>query len=393
MKFSSPIIFLMAIFSVVACSGPAMDDTTIPEDLEGKKQFLREKRTELLELTELIASLETELEGANALDEEKSARLVITTPVVRKDFMHYVDVQGSVIADDMVDVAAEASGRILKLYVKEGDAVRSGQLVADLDMEAINKQREEVVKALELANTVFERQKRLWEQNIGSEIQYLETKNNKERLEKSLETIDFQLSKAQVFAPAGGVVEREILQAGELAAPGAPIVQLLNTQKLKVVVDIPENFLTAVKKGDLVSVHFPALGTDQQVKVSQIGRMIDPSNRTFKVEAQVQNASGFLKPNLLAIMKVNDYSSTDQVVVPLKTVLQEIGGKNYVMVVDQKDGKSTARKVYVTPGETFGGEVIIASGLQGGEILILEGARGLANGELIKPEAAVEPAN
>lgn len=393
MKFSSPIIFLLVIFSVVACSGPAMDDTTIPEDLEGKKQFLREKRTELLELTELIASLETELEGANALDEEKSARLVITTPVVRKDFMHYVDVQGSVIADDMVDVAAEASGRILKLYVKEGDVVRSGQLVADLDMEAINKQREEVVKALELANTVFERQKRLWEQNIGSEIQYLETKNNKERLEKSLETIDFQLSKAQVFAPAGGVVEREILQAGELAAPGAPIVQLLNTQKLKVVVDIPENFLTAVKKGDLVSVHFPALGTDQQVKVSQIGRMIDPSNRTFKVEAQVQNASGFLKPNLLAIMKVNDYSSTDQVVVPLKTVLQEIGGKNYVMVVDQKEGKSTARKVYVTPGETFGGEVIISSGLQGGEILILEGARGLANGELIKSEAAVEQAN
>lgn len=384
---------MLAIISVVSCSGPAMDDSSIPEDLEGKKQFLREKRKELLELTELIATLEGELEGANALDEEKSARLVITTPVVRKDFMHYVDVQGSVIADDMVDVAAEASGRILKLYVKEGDFVRSGQLVADLDMEAVTKQREEVVKALELANTVFERQKRLWEQNIGSEIQYLETKNSKERLEKSLETIDFQLSKAQVFAPAGGVVEREILQAGELAAPGAPIVQLLNTQKLKVVVDIPENFLTAVKKGDQVAVHFPALGAEQEVRVSQIGRMIDPSNRTFKVEAQVQNASGFLKPNLLAIMKVNDYSNTDQVVVPLKTVLQEIGGKNYVMVAEQKGGETTARKVYVTPGETFGGEVIISAGLNGGEMLILEGARGLANGELIKPEVAVEPAN
>ncbi len=393
MKFSSLIIYTLLLFAVVACGGPVLEENVIPEDLDGKKQLLKEKRAELLELTEFVARLEGELEGLDPENEEKNARVVITSPVVRKDFMHYVDVQGAIVADDMIDVAAEASGRILKLYVREGDVVKAGQLVAELDMEALEKQRNELLTTLELATTVFERQKRLWEQNIGSEIQFLEAKNNKERLEKGLETLDFQLSKSKVFSPASGIVEYEVLQTGELAVPGAPIVQLLNTQKLKVVVDIPENYLTAVQKGDQVLVHFPALNSEQEVRVSQIGRVIDPSNRTFKVEASVANASGFLKPNLLAIMKINDYSSTDQVVIPLKAVLQEIGGKNYVMLAAQKGEQWYAKKSYVTPGEAFGGEVIIAAGLKGDELLILEGARGLADGDIIKMEQGSQAAN
>lgn len=314
--------------------------------------------------------------------------------MTRKDFIHFVDIQGAIVADDLVDVSAEVGGRITKLYVKDGDAVKAGQLIAELDMEAIDKQKAELLKALELASTVYERQKRLWEQNIGSELQYLEAKNGKERLEKSLETIDVQLSKSKVFAPSGGVVEREILQTGEMAAPGTPIVQLLNTQKLKVVVDIPENFLAAVRKGDEVQVQFPALGTEQVVRVTQLGRVIDPANRTFEVEAQVANPTGFLKPNLLAIMKIKDYSSEDQVVIPLKAVLQEVGGKKYVMVANASGDTWVAQKKYVTPGETFGGEVIIAEGLAGGESLVLEGARGLLDGERIQPGAATaDPVN
>jgi RND family efflux transporter MFP subunit len=388
MKFVAPVFLLLATLAVVACSGPAAEENMIPEDLEGKKALLKEKRAALLKLSEEITLLESQLENLDPQSLEKRARLVVTAPVTRKDFIHYVDIQGSIVADDLIDVSAEAGGRILKLVVKEGDAVKAGQLVAELDMESLEKQKAEIQKALELAATVYERQKRLWEQNIGSEIQFLEAKNAKERLEKSLETLDVQMTKSKVYAPASGVVEREILQSGEMAAPGAPIVQLLNTQKLKVVVDIPENFLAAVRKGDEVQVQFPALGTDQRVRVSQIGRVVDPSNRTFEVEALVQNPTGFLKPNLLAIMKINDFSSKDQVVIPLKAVLQEVGGKKYVMVAVAQGDSWVAQKKYVSPGETFGGEVIIAEGLTGGESLVLEGARGLLDGEQIQPEAA-----
>lgn len=389
MKFVAPIFWFLVTFAVVACSGPVAEENSFPEDVEGKKALLKEKRAALLKLSEEIALLESQLDNLDPQAQEKSARLVVTSPVSRKDFIHFVDIQGSIVADDLIDVSAEAGGRILKLYVKEGDAVRAGQLIAELDMESLEKQKAEIQKALELATTVYERQQRLWEQNIGSEIQYLEAKNGKERLEKSLETLDVQMTKSKVYAPASGVVEREILQSGELAAPGTPIVQLLNTQKLKVVVDIPENFLAAVRRGDEVQVQFPALGTDQRVRVSQIGRVIDPSNRTFEVEALVQNPTGFLKPNLLAIMKINDFSSKDQVVIPLKAVLQEVGGKKYVMVAVEANGSWIAQKKYVSPGETFGGEVIIAEGLTGGESLVLEGARGLLDGEQIQPEAAI----
>ena len=349
-----------------------------------QKEFLKTKREEVRALNKLIAQVESEIETLDPNQAEKAKKLVTTNVVGKKDFKHFVEIQGSVQADDMVDVTSETAGRVINLRVKEGDLIRKGQLVAKLDLEALKKQMAELEKSLELANTVFERQSRLWEQNIGSEIQYLEAKNTKERLEKSMETLNFQLSKSDVYAPISGVVERVIVQSGELASPGFPIVQILNTNKLKVVANVPENYLKAVRQGEKVNVSFPALELEQEARVSLIGRMIDPSNRTFTVEAKVSGNSQLIKPNLLAIMMINDFSQDNVVTIPVELVQQEVGGKSYVFVKDSSNDGDIAKKVYIQTGRSFDNEIVVSSGLNGGEEIIIDGARNISNDELIK---------
>lgn len=383
MKYIIP-FFLVFTLAITSCSSPGTTEAIYPEDLEGKKVLLKTKKQELNEITELINKLEQEIADLDPNVISDNRTTVTTTIMEKKDFNHFVEIQGTVQADDYVDVTSEVAGRILKMTLEEGDNVRAGQLVATLDLEQLKKQIDEVKKSQELANTVFERQKRLWDQNIGSEIQYLEAKNNKERFEKSLETLNYQLSKAKVYAPASGVVERVILQSGELAAPGAPIIQILNPNKLKVVADVPETYLRAVGKGTIVKVEFPALQEEQQASVSQIGRTIDPANRTFEVEARIRKSSALIKPNLLAVMYIKDYEKKDVVTVPLELVQQEVGGKDYVFVMNEAADGTFARKVYVKTGKSYAGTIIIEEGLQGNEKLIIDGARGLADDELVK---------
>ena len=298
--------------------------------------------------------------------------------------MHYVDVQGSVQSDDLVNVSSDVGGRILDLKVEEGENVRKGELIANLDTEIINTQIAELNTSLELAVEVFERQKRLWDQNIGSEIQYLQAKNNKERLEKSLETLQVQAGKSKVYAPISGVVQMVITKAGELAGPGTPIIQILNTAKVKVVAEVPENYLKAVNKGEKVTVEFPALQSKKEARVSLIGKTINPSNRSFKIEIDMTNPKDVLKPNLLASVLINDYTEKDVVIVPLELVQQEVGGKSYVFVHAEGEDGPMAKKAYVTMGESYNGEIVITSGLNGDETLIVDGAIGLSDKELIE---------
>ena len=391
MKYLLRLFAILFIFT--SCSGGQNGEVVIPEDLNGKRELLKTKRQELRELNKLIAEIESQIDSLDPNQAEKAKKLVTTAIVGRKDFKHYVEIQGSVQADDLVDVTSETPGRIIQLNVREGQSVRKGQLVARLDLESLKKQIAEVEKSLELANTVYERQSRLWEQNIGSEIQYLEAKNTKERLEKSLETLQFQLSKSDVYAPISGVVEREVLQSGEMASPGMPIIQILNTNKLKVVASVPENYLRSVNMGEKVTVSFPALDLEQEARVTLIGRTIDPSNRTFAVEASIPGNNKLIKPNLLSIMLINDYFQEDVVTIPVELVQQEVGGRNYVYVRDSNEEGDIARKVYVKTGRSFENEIVITDGLNGGEELIVDGARNIANNELIKVTNSKTEAN
>jgi RND family efflux transporter MFP subunit len=357
----------------------------IPEDIAEKKEYLKQKKTELKELEKLVETITAEIEEIEP-SKPKPRKLVTVLSLEKQSFKRYIEIQSTLESEDLVSVSAEMSGRLLKVNGKEGQYVRKGQLLAILDIETMNKQKAEIETALDLAKITFERQERLWKQNIGSEIQYLQAKNNKDRLEKSLETLEFQITKANVYAPISGVIDMELLKAGELAAAGQPIMQLLDMNRVKVVADVPENYLGSVKKGEYVSISIPALQKEINAKVTLIGRSIDPSNRTFKVEVMLPNSNKELKPNLLASMFINDLTLEDVIVIPQELVQQEISGNDFVYVAKDSEEGQKATKIYVITGESDDGKMVISEGLSGDELVINDGARKLSEGELIKFE-------
>lgn len=379
MKYLSILIVLL----LGACSQPA--DEQMPKDLAGKKTLLAQKTAEKKKLEIEIKQLQKEISALSPSLGKEVVSVIIDT-VENSRFIRYIDLQGTVQSQDYVNAASEIGGRILQLNVKEGQSVQKGQLIARTDAEAIRTQKEELNKALDLANDVYERQKRLWDQNIGSEIQYLQAKNNKERLEKSLLTLEAQLKKSSVYAPISGVVDMVFLKQGEVAGPGVPIVQILNTNRVKIVSDVPETYLGKIKTGSKVEIYFPTLQKTITKPVSMIGRTIDPSNRTFKVEVTTDNPQNELKPNLLAIIKISDYVQEKAIVVPMELIQQEVGGQKFVYVAAQKDTSWTSQKVIVTTGESTEGNVIITSGLKFGDKIIMKGGKTLTDGQPIIPE-------
>ena len=365
-------LFLVPLFiiaGIFACQSGQLE----PQDAEGKRALLKAKQQELALLKEEIKSLEEEL---LELDPPKSkpAILVNTIEIIPQTFKRYVSLQGTVATDELVNASSETGGRIMKTYVKEGSTVKRGQLLAKIDMETVQRQMDELETSLSLATTVYERQKRLWDQEIGSEIQYLQAKTNKESLEKSLETAKSQLAKQNIYAPISGIIDREFLKQGEMSAPGIPIYQILNTTMVKVEADVPETYLGMLNKGDKVQVIFPALMDTSSHAVTSIGRTIDPSNRTFEIEVNISNPENKYKPNLLSEVIFQDLERADALVVPVDYVLEEVSGRKYVFkVVD-----STAVKAYVTLGESYDGNIVITDGLSKGDLLITEGSRSVA---------------
>jgi len=230
---------------------------------------------------------------------------------------------------------------------------------------------------------MYNRQKRLWDQNIGSEVQFLQAQNNKERLEKSLETLDFQLTKSTITAPISGTVDREILKAGEIASPGIPILTILNTRNIKIETDLPERFLTKLDRGDIVSINFPSIEQEMNGRVSMLGRTIDPANRTLKVDIKPAEYNKLLKPNLLAEIQVEELSIEGVVVIPSVYLLQQVDGKEYLYTVTEENNEYRAQKRYVTTSESSGDGIIITDGLNSGEIIISTGARNVSEGDLI----------
>ncbi len=379
MKYFLGILSLLLFFT--ACQ----QEVEIPMDLAGKKTLIKEKQTELRNLQKEIAQLQIEIDSLDPTANKEKPRTLVTTQIVETStFNRFIELQAAVEAEDMVGASSETGGRITSLNAKEGQYVKKGALIATTDLETVNKQIAELEKSLELAVDVFNRQERLWKQNIGSEMQFLQAKNNKERIEVSLETVKHQLTKGNVYAPISGVVEMVITKSGEMAMPGAPIIQILNTSRVKVAADVPEKFLRNVKQGQMMTVKIPALELEKKGRVSMVGRTINPSNRTFKVEVNLPNPNGMLKPNLLANMLLNDFSAKNVITVPLELVQQEVSGKDYVFITKEGEEGTMSQKVYVTTGESYDGNIIITEGLKGGETLITTGARGMVDNALIK---------
>ncbi|PHI18257.1 hypothetical protein CEQ90_18910 [Lewinellaceae bacterium SD302] len=377
------LISLLFLF-LSACSSPEADSTVIPEDLQEKKAMLREVRSEAKDLNERIKMLEDAIAEQDP-DFAPKLTLVATEVVAKSSFNNYANLQATVQADETAMAGPELPGRIISLRVDEGDNVRRGQLIATLNVESVSVQKAELETAASLAKTVFERQQRLWEQNIGSEIQYLEAKNNYERIQQSLKSLDVQLAKANVYAPISGTVQQVFMRAGENAMPGAPIVSIISTGKLKIVADAPEEFLTKVKRGVQVKVNVPTLDESFTAPITRIGKTVDAANRTFEVEINVPSGkTNQLKTNLLAEVEVLESEITDAIVISQDVIQQEVNGQRYTFVAAPgEDGLTIAKKVYVETGDRYENQVVITSGLSVGDRIITTGSRGLVSGQPI----------
>ena len=372
---------LLLITALAACGGGEFE---VPETREEQLALLNEKESEIRRLEAEVRLLE---EASGVADELPDARLVLADTVTTVDFRREVELQATVESDEVAAVTVEVPGRVTSVLVDDGDYVRRGQTLLTVDLEQFDLQKSELETQLSLARDILSRQERLRAQNIGTEVQYLEAKNAVERLEKAVAQLDLQRGKSGVTAPISGTIENKTVNSGEYAAPGQPLMQILDAATVKVVADVPETYLRTVKKGMAVRVDFPAIDGERTARVSDIGRTIDPANRTFEIEIALSNRDRALKPNMLANVYLVDYENTDVVAVPSAVVLQEIDGREYVFVARPSDVAPdyyTARKVYVETGENDATRREIRAGLQPGDILVTEGMRSLTDDELVR---------
>lgn len=381
-------ILLTSGLLLAACSNPDGSGKSIPESPAEQRALLQQKKEQLQLLQEEITKLEDLLgvEAGKAADGD--AKLVTTLKLEKTLFRRFSEIQGNVTPVKSNTISSETGGRLIRIAVREGDVVKAGQLLATVDMEPIQKQLQELETSMELATDVYNRQKRLWEQKIGSEMQYLQAKNTKERLEKSMESLKSQLKKANIYAPISGVIEELINEQGDVAAPGMPIMHLINTTNLKVVAEVPERYVGTVKQNDNVKIKVPALSMEQEAKIALIGKVVHTTNRTFKLETTLDNRQGLLKPNLLALVYIEDYREPNALVISVDLVQEEVGGKKFVFIA-AKDGElQRAKKVYVTTGESYDNQIVIKEGLNPGDEIIVLGSRGLNDNALLEVQKA-----
>ena len=353
---------LLLSFGVASCAG---------NDLDAKKAELESLKSQLSELTTEIKTLEAELIAADpAFAAAAKKPLLITTVAATKgEFTHFVEVTGSVLSKKNVNISSETGGRILDIPAIEGMRMSKGQVLAKIDSESIQRSIEELENNLSLARTVFEKQERLWNQKIGTEIQYLEAKSRKEGLEKSLASLRTQSAKAAVRAPFNGTVETVRVRVGELVQPGSQMFQFVGESDLFIEADISESYIGVLAKGDSVEITFPSINKTITTKVSATGSIINPNNRTFKVEVFLPSLPE-VKPNMISVLKIQDYKNKESVIVPSHLIMADIKG-DYLFAVEN----GVAKKKYVTRGYTSGDQTEIVEGLVGTEILVDKGFR------------------
>jgi RND family efflux transporter MFP subunit len=365
-----------ALLAVTACN-KQVDDSP-----EGKRQRLSALKEQAAKIKSEIATLEAEIAKANPTAVAK--KLVEAEALSIQDFAHYVEVQGNVASEQNVMIAPEIPGVIIKRYVQVGDIVRKGQVIAEIDAENIRKNIAEIETRLELARTVYERQANLWNQKIGSEVQYLQAKNNMEALEKTLATAKTQLNKALVKAPIDGMVEDLIQNVGEMANPAMPMGRIVNIAQVEINADVSEVYTKSIKRGDEVLVAFPAVGKELPLKVSMVGQFINPTNRTFKIQMRTANPDGLLKPNLLAVVKIRDFFRKEAIVIPSFLIQQSANGEEFVYVLRDKNGKKIAERQVIKTGKSYNGKTLVEQGLSAGDLIITKGYNEVVNGDEVE---------
>lgn len=373
------ILFFALAALLVACGG---EDE--PKTVEEKEKKVVEYRKSIAEINQKITALEADIKAAKGKNPEDDYRTVEFINLESSTFRHFVEVQGNVESDKNVQVFPKTPGTIVSLKASEGQFVNAGQVIAEIDADQLRKAISEMETRLEMSKTIFERQSNLWKQKIGSEIQFLQAKNNYESLQKSIETQKEALSNAYVKAPISGILDEYMQNAGEMANPAMPIARVVNLSVVEVNAEVSEAYTKSVKRGDEVQVSFPAIDLEMPVRVSLIGQTINPKNRTFRIELKVPNKEGYLKPNAMAVVKIKDFEKENAVSIPANILQQSTNGDRFVYVVREKDGNYQVEKVIVKVGQTYKGKTLIKEGLKAGDKLVVKGYNEIIDGEPVK---------
>jgi RND family efflux transporter MFP subunit len=381
LKIASAGVFVLVLSS---CGSTSKDEKG---GLADKKVKLEKLKADQKKLNDQIAQLEAEITQANPAA-TAAAKLVTVTPLSIQNFDHFVELQGRIDSKNIsYPVPRGSGGQITRVYVKEGDFVKKGQLLVKLDDAVLVQNLNQLQSQLDYAKNIFDRQKNLWDQGIGTEVQYVTAKNNVTQAEKQIATLKEQIDLTSVRSEVDGVADVVSIHPGEIFMaqsnlPNNAVLKIVNTSNLKAIANIPENYISRVHKGSAVQIVIPDLNNDTiNSTVSLISQSIDPNSRSFVIEADIKNNRG-LKPNQVATVKILDYSVKNTIVVPVNTVQSDENGK-YVYVMEKNADKLVARKKSVVPGESYGDMIEIKSGLASGDQLITAGYQDLYEGQVV----------
>ncbi|MEL6254642.1 MAG: efflux RND transporter periplasmic adaptor subunit [Bacteroidota bacterium] len=351
-----------------------------PQTLEGKKAVLEAKKKELIALNKEIDQLQTEIESLDPEMANQVRRIPVNTlDLTHSKFQHFVKVQGQVEANKNIMVSAMQPGRITAIYVREGQSVGKGALLAQLDDAVMKSSISEVESSLELAEIMYNKQAKLWEQEIGTEVQYLTAKNQKESLERRLATLKEQLKLSKVYAPISGVVDEIMPKVGEMLNPGYPAFRIVNASDLSLKANLSEVHLPYIKRGDKVKVSFPTINMETEAKVTAVGQSIDPNNRTL-VEVKLPNNRLF-KANMFGEISVNDQTVDEAIVIPLELIQQTDIGQFVYIVEKNEKGAWLSKRKNIQLGLSAEGEVLVKEGLAVGDKLVTIGYKDLSDGQ------------
>lgn len=366
------IIYSALVAFLVSCGG-ATD----------KKAELEKLKVQREQLNTQIAQLEAEVnpEGENAVAKAIAVKI---TPAAECTFDHYIQVQGTVDGDQNIAVSPQMAGIVTAVYVKEGTPVKKGQVLAELDALVMKQSLEEVNTQLALANSIFEKQSALWEKKIGSEVQYLQAKNSKESLEQRVSTIKEQLKLAQIVSPISGTVESVPLRVGQMASPGMPTstIRVINMSVAKISAEVAETYATRIKNGNPAIVNFPDLGKDIETKLNFTSRFIDPTNRTFMVECKISIRDIELRANMIAYIKIKDYTNEKAFCLPVNYVQSNQDGK-FLYIAKQNGNDWIAERRMIKTGMDYDGVIEVLEGISAGENIITSGFQNLNGGEKV----------
>tara|TARA_R110002073_G_scaffold108336_5_gene243557 strand:- start:135863 stop:137035 length:1173 start_codon:yes stop_codon:yes gene_type:complete len=384
-KIYSILIVTLVLASCGKKETTSLEDILKSEDIKvvvDKKKELDGKQQELSNQIEQLNKRISEL------DTNKKVPLITTFLAKEEVFNHYLELQGNVKTKQNVLIYPEIGGLLEEVFVKEGEKVSKGQILARVDDAGKKQQLAQLETNAQFAKTTYDRQKRLWDQKIGSEIEFLQAKANYESLDNQVSQAKKQLGKFNIIAPFSGVIDDVIKEEGTVVGPGqgSEIFRIVNLSNMYIETEVPERYIASITKNKKVKVEFPVLGETLDSKIRQVGNFINPNNRSFKVEVAVANKSGNIKPNLTAKLQINDYTNQKAILIPQSIISENANGEQFVYVVKNKTAnkEAIAERLVIRTGKTQGDVIEVLSNLPAGTEIIKEGARSVNNGQAVK---------